>query len=390
MRRKRRKQREHAILSASGAHRWPYCTPSARLEEKYPDTQSPSASEGTFAHALAEMRLRMDLGQLTETQFKKQLAQMQENEFWSNALVEYVDEYVDYVIEQYNEALAIDRGAALLLEQHLDFSRYVPEGFGRGDTVILYDGHVEIVDLKYGRNVPVRAENNPQLRLYALGAIEELSCLYDVATVTMTIVQPRNGGISTETISAAELAEWGNKIRVLAEKAWRGEGELVPGDYCRFCKAAPRCRAMQEVAMSVDTEKDVKELSDAEVAAVLEKADSIISWLHKVQDFALMQARDNGQKWPGYKLVEGRSVRKYNNEKEIAKLLFQQGYKREQVYKPDALIGVSDMQRLLGKNQFADLLGNYLIKPPGKPTLVPESDKRPEWNSPEFDFDDLG
>lgn len=385
-------QREHAILSASGAHRWLNCTPSARLEENYPDTQSESANEGTFAHTLGELRLRMDLQQISEDDFKKQIAKMKKDAFWSNALVEYVDEYVDYVVEQYNEALTRDKEAALLLEQRLDFSDYVPQGFGRGDAVIVADGTMQIIDLKYGKNVAVRAENNPQLRLYALGAIAELSCIYDIDSVAISIVQPRNGGISAEFLTLQDLQAWGESIKPIAQKAIKGEGELTPGEHCRFCKAAVRCRAIKnqvaEVEKIMEESVDTR-LTDTEVSEVLTKAENIISWLHKVQDYALTEARDNGYKWPGFKLVEGRSNRKYSDETKVAAALMVQNYTPDQFYKPQALIGITDMQKLLGKKEFERILDKYIIKPPGKPTLVPESDKRPEWNSPDSDFEDL-
>lgn len=385
------RKREHAILSASGAHRWLKCTPSARLEEKYPDTQSESASEGTFAHSLGELKLRLSLHEVSAQKFNEQIAEMQKDPFWSNSLVEYVDEYVDYVLEQYNEALTHDKEAALLLEQRLDFSEYVPQGFGRGDAVIMSDGTMQIIDLKYGRNVAVRAENNPQLRLYALGAVTELSCIYDIDSVAISIVQPRNGGISAEFLTLQDLQAWGESIKPIAQKAIKGEGEIVPGVHCKFCKAAPRCKAMREQVESVaKVTKSSAEMADDEIAEVLEKAEGIISWLHKVQDYALTEARDNGQKWPGFKLVEGRSNRKYSDEEAVASALADEGYRSEQIFKPMALIGITDMQRLLGKKNFDSLLSDYIIKPPGKPTLVPESDKRPEWNSPDSDFEDLG
>lgn len=376
-------KREHALLSASGAHRWSVCTPSAMMEDKYPDTQSESASEGTYAHAMAELELRAMMEEVVGDDYCQQWAELKKSEFYSKALVDYVDEYVSYVTESYNEALVMDTGAALLLEQHLDFSPWVPEGFGRGDAIIVSDDRLHIIDLKYGRNVPVSAENNPQLRLYALGAYNELYWLYLFKEVTMSIVQPRNGGITTETLSLNELLKWGQQIRDIAKVAIKGEGELVPGEHCRFCKAAPRCRKLQEEVMSIDTKK---ELTDSEVSDVLAKADVLISWLHKVQDYALTEARDNGHRWPGFKLVEGRSNRKYSDEEQVAKRLLKEGLTAEQIYKPRSLVGVTDMQKLLGKRKFDGVLSEYLIKPPGKPTLVPESDKRPEWNSPEEDF----
>ena len=382
--------REHAILSASGAHRWMVCTPSARLEEHYPDTHSESASEGTFAHAFAELLLDELMKKIDIVSYKRKYKQMAKDQFWSKSLEEYVNEYVSYVVECYEESLQADEGAALLTEQRLDFSQWVPQGFGRGDAVIIADGTMHVIDLKYGKNVAVRAENNPQLRLYALGAYAELSCLYNIDTVQMSIVQPRNGGISVEVLSVEKLLEWGNTVKTIAEVAIRGEGELVAGEHCRFCKAAVRCKKMAEKMEKVkSTALSPDELTDDELAAILGEAENVLSWLHKVQDYALTEARDNGKKWPGFKLVEGRSNRIYTDEEAVAKTLIGADYTEEDIYKPRSLKGITDMQKLLGKKNFDSLLDGLVAKPQGKPALVPESDKRPEWHATVDEFEDL-
>lgn len=380
---------EHAILSASSAHRWLKCTPSALLEAKYPDTQSESAAEGTFAHAWAELQLKKALKQITALEYKRAEKQMMADQFYSQSLADYVDEYVSYVLECYMEAQETDPGAALLLEQHLDYSEWVPGGFGRGDAVIVADRNLHIIDLKYGKNVPVTAKDNPQLRLYALGAYHTLSVLYDTYHIKASIVQPRNGGISSEEMTLLDLVIWGQKIRGIAEIAIQGEGELVPGEHCRFCKAAPRCpkqaALFEEVQASVTNEPN--ELTDQELADILQRADAVISWLHKVQEYALTEARDNGRKWPGFKLVEGRSNRVYTDESQAAVRLTEAGYKTEDIYKPITLKGITDIQKLLGKKKFTELLDDLIAKPQGKPALVPEDDKRPEWNSAADDFE---
>ena len=380
---------EHAVCSASSSHRWLACPPSARLEQKYPDTTSTSANEGTFAHAWAELSLRRFLKQMPETEYVEKRKELSADKFFSNELVEYVDEYVDTVVEKYNEARVRDKGAALLLEQHVDFSCWVPQGFGRSDAVILADGLMEVIDLKYGRNVRVSAEDNPQLRLYALGAYNELSVLYDVDTVAMTIVQPRNGGESSETLTVETLLKWGEAIKPIAKLAYEGKGEFHAGEHCRFCKAAPRCRtlAQYQAVLLKQEDKQPAELTDEEVADVLRRADGFTSWLNQLKEYALEEARDNGRKWPGFKIVEGRSTNHYMDEAKVAETLMQAGF--EDIYKPQELIGITAMKKLLGAKKFKSLLSDYLIKPPGKPTLVPDTDARPELNSVEEDFAEI-
>lgn len=382
---------EHAVCSPSAAHRWMHCTPSARLEQKYPDTTSESASEGTFAHAWAELQLRLFLNQITQDDYVKRRKEMIDNEFYSKALKDYTEEYVDIVISKYNAAKARDKGAALLLEQHVDFTEWVPEGYGRSDAIVLADGLMEVIDFKYGRNVQVVAQNNPQLRLYALGAYAELACIYDIDTTVLTIVQPRNGGESSETLRHENLLAWGDSIKPVAKLAYEGKGKVKPGDYCRFCKAASKCRELAEYQMSITEHmpQQTKELTDEEIADILQRADGFISWLNGVKDYALAEACDHGHKWPGMKLVEGRSCQKYTDETEVAYMLNHEGYDDDLIYKPESLIGITAMEKLLGPKKFKSLMSEYLIKPPGKPTLVPDSDKRPEWNSPENDFEDI-
>ncbi|MDY6350563.1 MAG: DUF2800 domain-containing protein [Selenomonas sp.] len=380
---------EHAVCSASSAARWLACPPSARLEQKYPDTTSTSASEGTFAHSLAELELRFYLHEIPDAEYPERRRELTQDKFFSNELVEYVDEYVDTVVEKYNEARVRDKGAALLLEQHVDFSCWVPQGFGRSDAVILADGLMEVIDLKYGRNVRVSAEDNPQLRLYALGAYNELSVLYDIDTVAMTIVQPRNGGESSETLTVETLLKWGEAIKPIAKLAYEGKGEFQAGEHCRFCKAAPRCRKLAEyqAVLLKQEDKQPAELTDEEVADVLRRADGFTSWLNHLKEYALEEARDNGRKWPGFKLVEGRSTNHYTDEAQVAETLMQAGF--EDIYKPQELIGITAMKKLLGAKKFKSLLSDYLVKPQGKPTLVPDTDARPELNSVEEDFAEI-
>ncbi|MBR4695250.1 MAG: DUF2800 domain-containing protein [Selenomonadaceae bacterium] len=380
---------EHAVVSPSAAHRWMECTPSARLEQQFPDTRSESAAEGTFAHAWAEMELKEFIKD--SRTYKDDKAQLMKNDFWSPALEEYVEEYINEVIHRYLNARDRDSAAVLLLEQKLDLREWVPDGFGRGDAVIVSDGTMEILDLKYGRNVPVTAVGNPQLRLYALGAYRELSCVYDIDRVRMTIVQPRNGGISSEELTSDGLLIWGESVKPLAEKAFKGEGDFVPGEHCRFCRAQNRCRALAEYEMEIAKKQfdDMSLLTDDEISDILEKAEGLVSWVNGITAYALREAVENGRKWPGWKLVEGRSNRKLKDENEARKILEKAGYTEEQIMKPREIKGFTDLEKLTGKKKLDALLKDVILKPPGKPKLAPESDKRPEWNSAKADFDDL-
>lgn len=382
---------EHAVCSASSAHRWLACPPSARFEQKFQDTSSTSASEGTFAHAWAENELHLFLYDIKEQEYIEKRKELTGDKFFSNELVEYVDEYVDGVIEKYNEARTRDKGAALLLEQHLDFSDWVPQGFGRSDAVILADGLMEVIDLKYGRNVRVDAKGNPQLRLYALGAWSELSMFYDIDAVRMTIIQPRNGGESSETLSIDTLLQWGEDVKPVAQQAYKGEGTFQPGEHCRFCKAAPRCRALSDYQQSLLRigEDHPGATTDEEIAEVLSRADGFLRWVNQVKEYALAEARDNGYHWPGYKLVEGRATKHYESEDEVADALEKEGYKDGDIYKPAELLGLTAMKKLLGAKKFQSLVEPHLVKSEGKPVLVPDSDKRPEWHSPDKDFEEI-
>lgn len=380
----------HAILSPSSAHRWLECPPSAVLESKFPDRRSESAQEGTFAHKWAEVQLRHFLGQdPSETVFDKTISEMKNDDFYNPGLENYVDEYVDVVTNKFMEAQERDRGADLLLEQRLDFQKWVPNGFGHGDAVILADGTMEIIDLKYGRNVKVEAQNNPQLRLYALGAYQELCYLYDIDHVAMTIVQPRNGGESSETLSVNELLAWGDSIKPIAEIAIKGGGEFKAGEHCQFCRAAERCKKLAEYQMEIAKHdfKDPDLLSDEDIAEILSKVDGLVSWASSVKKFALKEAVQNNRKWPGWKLVEGKSCRTITDEEKAAGYLTKAGYADNQIWKPKELYGLTALEKLVGKKKLADLLEPVIAKPPGKPTLAPESDKRPEWNSASEDFE---
>lgn len=377
-------ERAHARLSASGSKRWLTCTPSANLEDGFEDSSSSFAEEGTAAHELSELVLQKEIDEITALTFKRRLNKFKkENEYYSDSMLEYVTGYTDFVMERYAVAKARSSDALILLEQRLDFSEWVPDGFGTGDVLIISDGIMEVIDLKYGKGVPVSAEGNPQMRLYALGAMNQYDMLYGIDTVQMTIVQPRLDSISTDELSAEALYTWAtDEVKPKAEMATNGEGEFVAGEHCRFCKAKAVCkaRADENLKMAEYDFADPNVLSDDEIGAILTKADELQKWAKDVQDYALKQAEHHGATFPGFKLVEGRSNRKYTDEEAIVSALRERGFTDEAIFEKK-LLAVTKMEKSISKKTFDELLNPFIVKPPGKPTLVPESDKRPALNS---------
>lgn len=368
--------KKHALLGASSSARWLVCTPSARLEAMFPDEQSPYAAEGTVAHDLAEAILRHKLE-------GKKAPKLDD---YSTEMIEAVNRYVDICEEKVNEARARSSDAEAMIEARLDFSRWVPEGFGTGDMVIVADGILEVIDLKYGKGVPVSAVENTQMRLYALGAYDVNEYLYDIKTVRMTIVQPRLDSVSTDEMSVEELLDWGEDIKPIAQRAWDGIGECTPCDYCNFCKARHTCRALANTCLDTFYKNGGKLnqlLTDREVSDILGMKDLITKWIKGVYDFAYEKALSGEKQWPGYKLVEGTSRRTITEPDAAAKTLLDNGYKEEDIFKPRELEGITNLQKVLGKKGVSDYLEAYIDKPEGKPTLVPESDKRPAINTVE-------
>jgi len=302
-------QRMHAVLSASGSKRWLACAPSAQLEQQFPDTESKYAAEGAFAHSLAELELLKILKKITARKYNKDLATLKNNEFYSASLQEYVNQYVTIIVERFAETKKKCKDAIILLEQKLDFSEWVPEGFGTGDVVIISDGILEIIDLKYGQGVPVSAAENTQMRLYALGAITGFGMLYSFDLVRMTIVQPRLDSISSDEITVNQLLKWGcETVKPTASKAMSGIGDFVAGEHCRFCKAKAVCKARAEanLEMAKYDFQDPAILTITEIAEILRKAEELQKWAADVQAYALEQAVNHGVKYTGWKLVEGR------------------------------------------------------------------------------------
>ena len=372
-------ERAHALLSASGASRWIACTPSPRLEENFENKSSSFAEEGTLAHELAEINLSYQKKLIDWGSFTKLRKPHLESEFYSQEMEDHVQKHVDYVVDQFTEAKRLTPDAVLLIEKKVDITHLIEEGFGTCDVIIIADGTMEVIDLKYGMGIRVSAEDNSQLKLYASGALEEYEMLYDIHTVRPTITQPRMDSISSWEISTEELIKWGQKVvKPKALEAYAGAGEQVVGDHCHFCRAAPRCKAQLELAkvtaQKAFTDDEVQLISDEELIDIYSKIPLIKKWFDKVTDHLYQEALD-GKKWEGYKLVDGQSRRGWLDEQAAIDVL--QAEYDERHYLSTKLKGIGDIEKLVGKKEFPVLLGEVVGFKKTAPSLVPESDKRP-------------
>ena len=379
----------HALLSPSAASRWLSCTPSARLETQFPDNASEAAAEGTLAHRICELTVMLYAGRITEELYHAHMRkEILPSKYYCPEMQEHCEEYATYVIGRYEMARSSDPAAVLMLEVKLDLTKYVPEGFGTGDTVILANNIVEIIDFKYGKGVPVSAVNNSQLKIYALGAIDMFGFAYELRMVNVTIVQPRLKSLTSHPMTIEELQAWADsELLVKAALAWKGEGDFVAGKHCQFCKAKAVCRANMEFNMQVAAHDfaNAETLCAEEIADIISRADMFKSWIGAVEEYALKEAL-GGKRIPGYKIVQGRSTRQYSDELAVANILTGVGgYTETDIYNKK-LLGITAMEKLLGKDRFAHLLDSHIVKPAGKPTLVTESDPRKPFNSAELDF----
>ena len=357
---------DHALLSASSSHRWLNCNPSARLEREFADRETIAAAEGTAAHALAEHKLKRRL---------KLRSERPVSPFDTDEMEVCTDDYADFVMEQVTKERRRDPNTQVFIEQRLDFSCYVPEGFGTGDALVVSRGRIHIIDLKYGQGLLVDSEENPQMMLYALAALNQYEEQYQIKKVKLTIFQPRRDNVSTWETTVAKLKKWATKDLVpKAQRAFRGEGEYCPGEWCIFCKAAVKCRARADdkLRLAQSEFKMPPLLTDAEIESVLAKLPDIKKWADEIQEYALAKALA-GKEWTGFKLVEGRSVRKFTDERAVVKAANEAGY--HDIYK-QTLISLTEMEKLMGKAEFSKVLGALVTKPQGKPTLVPDTDKR--------------
>ena len=382
---------QHALLGASKAGQWINCPPSARLQESVSDTRSDYAQEGTVAHSLAEIKLRSRITKCNTKQRKALVAEydkIKANKFYGPEMEEAVKVYVDQVEERFMMAKARSSDAVVLLEERLDFTEWVAEGFGTGDVVLIADGVLEVIDLKYGKGVPVSALNNPQIRLYGLGAWWGYNYLYSIDEVHMTIIQPRLDSVSTDIMPLQELLVWADLVvKPAAVLAYAGEGDFCSGDHCRWCKVKGNCRARADKNMEVLAHEfqDPALMSNEEIGSILFITEQLKAWAKDVENYASDQAL-NGKPIPQWKLVEGRSNRSISD-KDAAIVIFKESaLDAEKYLKPQDLLGIGELEKRIGKKEFAELLGALIVKPEGKPTLVPETDKRAEMNSVDKDF----
>lgn len=385
-------ERKHALLSASSAKRWLNCTPSAVAEDAVADGGSVYAREGTLAHAMGAKALKEFLGQPTGVE-DKEIADLSD-EFLTPEMEELVDGYVGFVKErlaQICEEAKVMRTATpvMIVEQRLDYSDIVPEGFGTGDAVIVGAKRLEIIDLKYGKGVEVDATENPQLMLYALGAIPDYEYAYQIDSVVMTIYQPRIGNVSRFEIGAEELAKWGREyVQPLAAVAFRGLGARKSGEWCKFCKVKGSCKTLAIESMGLlELNPFPDELDTDDFSQLLPKLSTIKDWVGAVEEEALATAL-NGNAIPGYKIVEGRSVRRFTDPDAIGSALRTAGFNEDQIWKPRELRTLTELEKSMGKKHFASIAGEWIEKPKGKPTLAPERDKRKAID-PKDEFKDI-
>ena len=359
----------HAKLSPSSADRWGKCTASPKAEEGFPDTTSPYAEEGTYAHTVAAA--------LINKRLRNPVEPVPDSAHDSPELRQHVASYVDFVINCVDEAKRCDPATVVNIEQRLAMSNWIPEGFGTADAAIVNGNKAQLIDLKFGKGVRVDALDNIQLKIYGLGLIQEYGSLFDFTTIECVIHQPRLDHVDTFTISRTDLLDWAEtELKPAAEKAFNGTGDFVPGDHCRWCRARHTCRARAEDSLAFETFdfKSPDLLTNEEVAALLSRATRVAAWASDVSDYAFTQALA-GHQWPGYKLVRGRSVRKYLDPDAAAAKLIASGLDEAMIYQR-SLLGITAMEKALGKKAFAELLGDLVHKPEGAPALVPEADSR--------------
>lgn len=378
-------ERKHALLSASSAHRWLACTPSAKLEDQFPDTESEAAAEGTLAHELAEMKVRnyFFTKEFGKRKLNNAVRKLSENKLWKDEMQGYTDEYLDYIR---NTALSLKSAPSVRIEQRVYFKEYTLadpndeiEGSGIADCILLYGDTVHVIDFKYGKGVPVSAEENPQLMLYALGAYQAYRMLYPINKVRLTIVQPRLDSISEWECPIDALLKFGEHVKDRAALAVNGEGDYIPGkEICRFCRASAQCRARAEenVRLAFFTNKLPPLISNEEVGRYLEKREDVAKWLENLKEYALKECL-NGNDVPGWKAVEGRSARDWTDMDTAFETLIKGGIAPEEMLWEKKPLTLSQVEKMVGKKDFQEAVGKFVTKKPGKPALARDSDKRP-------------
>lgn len=385
--------RTHALLNPSSADRFINCPPSVRLSEPYPDIETDFAMEGTLVHELIEAFIKDRLGIWNALQHVKALERIQSHRLYKKEMLNYAYDFKDYVLDLYSKYRSVDPSTKIFIEEEIDLSGYIPEGYGHNDIGFVTSDKIHIIDFKYGQGVRVEAENNSQLKVYALGIYDKVMLDRDIEEIEITVYQPRMDNISTDVIDIETFLSWVKLVLMpAAELAYKGEGNFKSGPHCKFCRVKAQCRAHAEYNLQLADEdfKDVYLLSDDEIRAILDKAKVFTEWIKAVEEYALSEAV-KGKKWKGLKLVEGRSTRRYKNEAKIIKVLQEKGYTDDQIF-DKTIKNLTELEAYLGKKYFNSIFKNHIVKPQGKPTLVPLSDKRDEFalrRSAEDDFSDL-
>lgn len=371
------KERAHAKLSASGASRWATCPGSVQMEEGIPDKESVYAQEGTLAHEMSELKLKhyLDPNGFGKRKLNAAIKKLKENELYQAEMESYTDNYVDFIKEK---ALSFPSNLYIEIEKRVDFSRWVDGGFGTCDCVLIHGSTLSIIDLKYGKGVPVSAEQNEQLILYALGAYDAFNLIYNLDKIELNIVQPRINNFSTWEISLTELLLWGDYFKVQAEKALGGNGELVPSaKACKFCKARDICTARAENNLSLESEIKLKpnEIPKDKLYEYISRGEDIAKWVADLKAYALDMCL-KGEDVKGLKAVAGRTSRSWTNQDEAINKLIEGGIDEAIIYDKVPLT-LAKLEKALGKQQFTTLVGDMVVTSEGKPTLVFENDKRP-------------
>lgn len=372
-------ERAHALLSASGAHRWLLCTPSAKLEEQFPDTASDTAEEGTLAHELAELKVRnyFNPGEVSKRKLTYAINKLKKDRLWQDEILTHTDTYLDYIREV---SVKLPSQPSVEIEKHLDLSAYIPGGFGTTDFIMLQGEDLYVMDFKYGKGVPVFAEENPQMLLYALGAFEAYKILYSIKQIHLAIIQPRLDSISEWDCSLDELLKFGIYVKERAALAIEGAGEFCPGEkQCRFCRAKAVCRARAEenvrLAFSPDKGKLPPLITNAEVGSYLLQGEDVAKWLSDLKDYALKECLA-GNEIPGWKAVEGRGQRDWTDMDAAFEKLTKSGLTEEVMLWEKKPLTLAQVEKLVGKKDFQDAVGEFVTKKAGKPALVKQSDKR--------------
>ena len=389
---------KHALLSASSASRWLHCTAAPRFEEQFPEKTSEYAEEGRLAHAICELKvIKKFTTQLTPRTYTTRLNKLKKDPLYTDEMDKTSDLYVEHLTEK---AMTYNSTPYVAVEVQVDFAEYVPEGFGTCDCIMIGGDTLNITDYKHGKGVPVSAEGNAQMRLYALGALKRYASIYGntIKNVCMTIDQPRiQDEPSTETITVEDLRAWGESIKPAAAKAYMGLGEFCPGEHCRFCRGKAQCKARAAINTALEEFKDCVPqngekpplfgqgvLTDEEIGDLLVRGKELVAWYKDLEEYAL-NALLNGGTIPGWKAVAGRSNRTFADTDAAIAAVIAAGYDEALVYerKPKTL---TELEKLMGKAEFTAKLGAYVVKPLGKPTLAPMTDKREPYSPAAADF----